>query len=419
MPESDDISGFEIGKYWGLVLGKKYLVISVALAVLTACTVFSFMGSAVYEAKCTVFVQRNTMVDPLVKGGSNMGSVDVQLRTLTERINSPSFLERVLIRLDPANKTLEKPKIEALVGRLQKNLTVTVKGGNKEADLFVIAFKGTTPTQTRDTVNTLAYQYIDENVESNKADASGAIEFLQTQLAEYQAKLEATDKELASYSVSPVAAAPVAHTKESRLNELNNRLAALLSQYTENHPDVLRTKSEIEAVKKLPAQRFPGAQAPRATVSKLERDRAAYQKTYDNLLQRLDNAKLSRNLQLTDSAAALKVADPAPLPTAPVKRNRVLIILAGFFLGAAAGVGAALAVDYLNPSFRDEDSVEAGLKLPVLVTIPAIVTEADLLAGEKRDRKVYIAAAAYISVILLLLVREVLAVYLGINIGGF
>jgi hypothetical protein len=76
-------------------------------------------------------------------------------------------------------------------------------------------------------------------------------------------------------------------------------------------------------------------------------------------------------------------------------------------------------MDYLNPSFKDEDSVESGLGLPVLVAIPSVITETDLLASRKFDRKVLIAAAAYLSIFLLVLMREVIQTYLGISIGSY
>jgi hypothetical protein len=57
--------------------------------------------------------------------------------------------------------------------------------------------------------------------------------------------------------------------------------------------------------------------------------------------------------------------------------------------------------------------------LPVLVSIPSVVTESDIIASGRFDRTVLIAAAAYFSIILLALVREILRDYLGMNLGGF
>jgi hypothetical protein len=153
--------------------------------------------------------------------------------------------------------------------------------------------------------------------------------------------------------------------------------------------------------------------------SRLQSDRISYQATYTDLLRKIESARLSKDIQSTDQVATLKVVDPAPLPSSPVKPNRVLYILAGIAIGITAGVGVVLAIDYFNPSFKDEDSVEAGLRLPVLVSIPSVVTESDIRASVKFDRKVLIAAAAYFSIILMVLIREVLRNYFGMNLGGF
>jgi uncharacterized protein involved in exopolysaccharide biosynthesis len=411
MPESSSMSSFELKKYWGLVLRRKCLALSVALAVLTLCTVAGFMTSEVYETKCTVFVQRNTMI-----GSGATNSVDAQLRTLTEHIKSESFLERVLIKLGLAEKVKNRQQLEWLINGLQANLTVTVKGGERGADLFVIAYRGSDPTRVRDTLNTLISEYIAEDVDASRSNASGAYEFLQSQLAEYKSKLDATDKALASSKTKSPGVTP----QETRLNTLTNQLATLMSQYTENHPEVLKVKTEIENLKKQPQIKvYSGASAPPDERSRLQSDRISYQAAYTDLLRKLESARLSKDLQSTDDLSNLKVVDPAPLPTSPIKPIRVLYILAGIALGIAAGVGLVLAIDYFNPSFKDEDSVEAVLGLPVLVSIPSVVTESDILASRKFDRKVLIAAAAYFSVILMVLIREVLYTYLGINLVGY
>jgi uncharacterized protein involved in exopolysaccharide biosynthesis len=411
MPESSSMTSFDIKKYWGLVLKRKCLALSVALAALTLCTVAGFMTPNVYETKCTVFVQRNTII------GSNVtNSVEAQLRTFTERIKSESFLERVVKKLGLTDKVKNRQQLEWLIQGLQANLTVTVKGGERGADLFVISHKGADPARVRDTLNTIVSEYIAEDIESARLNAAGAYEFLQSQLAEYKSKLAATDRAIGSYTSKSPAGVP----QESRLSTLNRQLATLRSQYTENHPEVLKILTEIENLKKQPQIKgSSGMGGPTDEWSRLQSDRISYQATYTDLLRKIESARLSKDIQSTDQVATLKVVDPAPLPSSPVKPNRVLYILAGIAIGITAGVGVVLAIDYFNPSFKDEDSVEAGLRLPVLVSIPSVVTESDIRASVKFDRKVLIAAAAYFSIILMVLIREVLRNYFGMNLGGF
>jgi len=143
------------------------------------------------------------------------------------------------------------------------------------------------------------------------------------------------------------------------------------------------------------------------------------QKIYDELLGKLENAKVSKDLEVTNKAGSFRIVDPAILPPLPVKPNRVLMILSGIFAGILAGVGTVFGLEYLKPSFKDEASIESLLKVHVLATIPKIISEEDKLNAQKLDRRVIIAASAYLLVIGLILMEEFLYRYAGIKIINF
>jgi hypothetical protein len=142
--------------------------------------------------------------------------------------------------------------------------------------------------------------------------------------------------------------------------------------------------------------------------SKLQRDRNVFQRVYDDLLQKLENARVSKNLELADKSTTYRVVDPPLLPRVPVKPNRILLMFLGFVVGIGAGVGTAVGLDYYDYSFKDEDTLREGLNLPVLAAVPSVVTEADVLAETALDKKVFTAAVAYLSLIGLVLMAEIL-----------
>jgi hypothetical protein len=74
-------------------------------------------------------------------------------------------------------------------------------------------------------------------------------------------------------------------------------------------------------------------------------------------------------------------------------------------------------IDYFNHSFKDEDSLRKELNLPVLAAVPSIVIEADVLAEKMKDKKVFTAAAAYLSLIGIVLLAEILY-RMGIIMGN-
>jgi protein tyrosine kinase modulator len=300
---------------------------------------------------------------------------------------------------------------------------------------------------------------------------NGKIE-AEIRLKELARKRDNLQKQLSGEKELTVAIVTREGTPESQLNHLNNRLMLLTTKYTENYPEVLKVKSEIEELKKQMTQATgalkdsAGAetstlnpiyqqlkeelgktdtemeslrarlaelerQQERASTvlrrmpkeqeewSKLQRDRTALQRTYDDLLQKLERARISKNLEIADKGSTFKIVDPAILPRLPVKPNRVQMILLGIVLGLASGIGVAVGLDFLDHSFKDEDSLAEGLKLPVLISIPRIVTEEDTLAEARLDRKAAIAAGVYLFLIVLALAEECLYSFLGIQLIKF
>ncbi len=153
--------------------------------------------------------------------------------------------------------------------------------------------------------------------------------------------------------------------------------------------------------------------------TKLQRDRNVYQHIYDELMQKGEAARVSKDLELTDNGTKFKVVDAAMVPVFPVRPNPVLFILVGLFLGMASGIGVILGLDYFNHSFKDEDLIEESLNIPVLVAIPSVIVESDAIAMKQMDKKVFTAASAYLGFILLLFFMEFLQRYAGINILPF
>ncbi len=456
----------ELRRYWGVILRRKYLALSIALGVLSVCTIAAFVLPQVYEANSTVFIQRSTMTDPIIQGTPGISnSLEERLRTVQDRITSRHIIERVVKTLNPNANTKDPQKLEALITGIQKSIKVTVKSseGRGSADLFAISYEGENPQQVKDFVNTLTSVFVEENTSFSRSEAYNAFEFIQKQVGEYKAKLEESDAALIAFRVkyprvpvmfresvsTPVTLAPSISPEQARLTELNRQLTTLLSKYTENHPEVVKTRAEIAEVKReaalssvarnaasatrrtpatvtrrspAPAPETAGLPAGLSSKAqeewmKLQHDRSVQQKIYDDLVQKLENARVAKDLEFTKKASAFRVTDPAILPYTPIKPDRVRFILVGIFLGIAAGIGAVFGIEHLRHSFTDEDSIEKSLGVPVLVTIPTVNNAAENLAARRLDIKVLIAASAYLSIIILILIREVMVKYLGMTLS--
>lgn len=122
----------------------------------------------------------------------------------------------------------------------------------------------------------------------------------------------------------------------------------------------------------------------------LNRDYETLQKIYTSLLSRGEEAKVAANLERRQIGEQFKVIDAARLPEKPFYPTRMNFYGAGVGAGLVLGLALVALIEFRDSSFRTDDDVVTVLALPVLASIPAIVT-----AAEKRAmRRVRLIAAA-------------------------
>jgi len=112
----------------------------------------------------------------------------------------------------------------------------------------------------------------------------------------------------------------------------------------------------------------------------LLRDYENMQSNYQALLDKRLNAHVAENLEKRQQGEQIRVLDPANLPEKPEKPNRLLIMFLGLIGGSGLGVGLALGIDQLNPTFKRREEVEVLPGIQVLATIPEFLTLSPLLS---------------------------------------
>ena len=515
---------FDIKHYWSAILRRKYVALSVGLAVVSLFTWGSFLLPKTYEASTTISFERDSVLEPLIKGVGVESSGEDRLRNLKNEITSRNIIEKTAKKLGIDTNIKNPEQYDVLIENIRKKIDVKnidVTGRSDRPTVFNISYSGRDPKAVTKMVDTITNVYIDEHMRSRRTDTTGAYEFIQSQGLEYKNKLEESDKAIREFRERNPNLVPQSETTlmgrleglqsskietdikmkelmrkkenllkqlsgekeltvafvtregspQARLGYLNNQLMLLTTKYTENYPEVIKVRAEIEELKKQIAQakdsRTEGGSETSALNpiyqqlkeelakteaeieslrgrsselsrqhqetqrifgrmpkeqeewTKLQRDRNVYQQIYDQLLQKLENARVSKEIEITHKGETFRILDPAKLPLFPVKPDRVKMILLGIFLGIASGIGSVFGLEYFDHSFKDEDSVEASLKLPVLATIPKIITEADELSAKRLERKVFIASGAYLFIIVLVFITEFISKYMGIKIISF
>ena len=109
----------------------------------------------------------------------------------------------------------------------------------------------------------------------------------------------------------------------------------------------------------------------------LSRDYESTRELYQSLLKRSEEAQLAESMEQRQKGEQFRVLDPAvpkPKPAAPNRVQLFVIVLLGS-LGLAAG--AVVLAEKIDTSFHTIDDLRAFSPVPVLVSIPLIVTHTD------------------------------------------
>ena len=266
-------------------------------------------------------------------------------------------------------------------------------------------------------------------------DTDERLKILRTQYVEASARLSPAHpdmikmkREIEALEKNAAAAGTDDYVKQ--LAAEKDKLAMLLKQDGENHPDVIRSRKVIaaleEKLKRAPPSSAHGEEpavkpenpayitiqaqlssttaelaALKATQARLKakgreyagrieqttlnereyqdmvRDRDNSVRKYDEIRSKLLEAKVSEGLELQRKGERFSLIDPPALPEKPVKPNRMAIVVLGCILSMMGGVGYGVAADKLDRSVRDPRRLEGLLGAPTLAVIPFIDTEDD------------------------------------------
>lgn len=117
----------------------------------------------------------------------------------------------------------------------------------------------------------------------------------------------------------------------------------------------------------------------------LIRDLKADQLKYQEILNKLMEAKVSQGMEESQQAERFTIIDPALEPERPAKPNRLAIVLIGFVLALGAGVGLSAIRESLNDTVKTEEELGRLTGLPVFTSIPLM--ESDDERRQKRNKK--------------------------------
>ena len=480
----------EIVRYLRALYRHRYLFIVISLLIMTLIGAFSFTLPKKYSADTTVFIERN-VIDSLVRGIAVSPDINDRIRVLRYAILSRDLVTKTLEDIGSDVFTKPMGEQQSYISKLIEKINLRIRG----QELFILSLVDKDPVFAQKFVNTLVGKYVEENISSKRDETYGANRFLKEQIETFKTKLEAAEDKIIEFrkkngiyfSVDegatlanirtlagqienieltedtlkarkkqiksqleslPETIDMVSETAEGgRLAQMEARLNNLLLKYTDNYPEVIRLKSEIEALERrlakpdntenkpertrltslnplhqeLQGQLFGidaelSSMAARKlnlqrTIAKRENElrevpearkelgilvqqRDSIRNVYDELLGRMSQSEVSKQMEIGNKAATFRIVDAAVLPEVPVSPNMLKMFLLAVVGGLGCGVGVIYLIESMDTKVRDVAMFET-LGVEVLAVVPSIIDPQVAKRAWRKDVMITFLAGIY------------------------
>ena len=406
-----------------------------------------------------------------------------RLAAMQEQILSRSRLQSVIERFGLYPKDVNRVPMEDLVARLRASIAVQPVQPMPATTTtrlpgFTVNVTAESAQLAQQICSQVTSMFMEENLQGRQQQAEDTTEFLSAQLDDAKAKLDGQDARLAEFKRRNIGTLPdneqtnltllmglnthfeattealsraqqdklfsesllnqqvatwqssqAGHnpqTFEQQLEDLQKQLRMQQARYTNDHPDVVNTKNDIEKLKEdiaaanaLTPNRVPGegsnpaaepeqVQTLRAQIQQyaqvisgrtkqqeqlqaqikeiqsrvqsspmveqefkaLTRDYQTALEFYNDLLKKRDQSALSTDLERSQQGEQFRVLDPPSLPQKPSFPDRLRFALGGLGGGLALGVGLIMFMEMRDTTMRTQRDAELLLQVPVLALIP-------------------------------------------------
>jgi len=481
-----------ISDYLDIAKRRKWsLIIPAVVVFLGACIVARVLPS-IYHSKATILIEEQDVPVDFVRT-TVTSYAEQRLQTIYQRIMNFSRLQEMIDKFNLYPDLKKKWTIEQIVTKMQEDITLELTGGDvlgkskgrrgENAVAFTISYEGKDPMTVQQIVNKITYLFLDENIKVREKQATDTLQFLKGEMDRISENLSDLDakmavlkqkhfnelpsqlqinignlnqavndidrlneqlnslKEKERYLQVQLAGIPKrieeSETKNTRLEELKMQLVLLQSRFSDQYPDVIKTKAEIAEMEKQAnnsdgtsknpghsdhppdnpthitlAAQLSGIQTDMVSVKRqikeahkmanIYRQRIdntpkveeAYnaiftqrnntQAKYDDLMRKHMEAKVAQGLEKEQKGEHFILIDPPRFPEKPFKPNRLKILLIGLVLAIGSGIGLTTLREMSDHSIRDSDSLVLATSFPVLASIPEIVTKEDLEREKKK-----------------------------------
>lgn len=459
---------------------RRWLVIAVAWAAALVGWLAVWLIPDKYESRAQVFVQTETILEPVLNGFTARPDYSRRVEVMRLQLLTRPNVEEIILR-SGLDKTIEarsplerRAKMQGMVDWVAGQINIE----SPREMYFIISYKNSDPKIARAVVDAVLNMLIEQDLGASLTESEAARRRLDLQIEEYEEKLVSNERAVAAFRAEHAAeltslqgASRQRELKENEivrvgdelertkgrvltlqnlisatprrasggeLDRLRVELAALRSQYEENHPDIRGVVARIEELEKenaalsanpeyirlqselrvahdsvaalearearlkeeLGALDFAAGQAPavEAELRQIVREYEQTQKTYEELLSRRDRLDLTRNLGAAGRGVEYQVFEWPSEALEPSDPPRLLLILGVCIAALGAGAAAALGLSLLDKSYTQASELQSAFGLPVLGAVSETPSD-EIFAARKQDRmRIAVAGVSFVAI---------------------
>ena len=155
---------------------------------------------------------------------------------------------------------------------------------------------------------------------------------------------------------------PVYQNLRLALSQADADLAAVRGQIQAQQAAVGELRGRVQAIPEVEAE-----------LTRLNRDYENNKQQYDTLLQRLESAKISEQAEQSADNVKFRIIEPPTVPVKPSGPQRMQLNFLVLFAALGAGVGLALLLALLHPTFATRELLESVTGVRVIGAITAVL----------------------------------------------
>lgn len=439
----------------------------------------AFFLPSYYRSSATILIEEQEIPKDFVVATVS-SFAEQRLEMIKQRIMSHGRLLELINQFELYTELKDKWTIEQIVEKMRENIHVTTlsaevmdrRTGRPTAVTiaFTLSYVGKNPTKVHQVTSELTSLFLEENLKVRTRQTKEAIQFFEDELLRVKEDLnviknsislfkeknllrlpeytqinmqllQSSEKTIENFNeqlkilaeretyyvtqLSLMTPEMEFNNDRKRLEELKIHLVFLKSKFSDEYPDVIHTKAEIEklslqfektensndrndrkpdnpsyitissqlsgvraemssvrrqiteakAKKSLYEKRIESSAKIEGQYNTLLSDQANLTSKMNELTQKLMEAKVAYGLEKDQKGERFTLIDPARLPEKPFKPNRMLLMILGVLFGVGFGTGSVAFKEFVDDAVYNPLTINYLTEKIVLGEIPFISTQ--------------------------------------------